>query len=122
MQVAQDMGLKVEKRPLPVSEVRHIFWYICGFAFFYVGFTSCIIVFFCFKLMEGEFTEVAACGTAVILTAVKEIVFSDKVIKFAQYPDDVGPVTRQLYETICGIQTGDLPDKYGWMTEVSLDK
>ncbi len=72
--------------------------------------------------MEGEFAEVAACGTAVILTAVKGLVFSDKIIEFGQYPGDVGPVTRQLYETIRGIQTGDLPDKYGWMTEISLDK
>ncbi len=63
----------------------------------------------------------AACGTAVILTAVKGIAFGDKVIEFGQHPDGVGPITRQLYETIRGIQTGDLPDKHGWMTEVSLD-
>ncbi len=27
MQVAQDMGLKVEKRPLPVSEVPQYMWF-----------------------------------------------------------------------------------------------
>ncbi len=73
--------------------------------------------------MEGEFSEVAACGTAVILTAVKGLAFGngDKIIEFRQHPDGVGPVTHQLYRTIRGIQTGDLPDKYGWMTEISLD-
>ncbi len=72
--------------------------------------------------MEGEYDEVAACGTAVILTAVKGLVFSDKVIEFGHYGDNVGPVTCELYDTIRGIQTGDLPDKYGWMTEVPLDE
>ncbi len=71
--------------------------------------------------MEGEFSEVAACGTAVILTAVKGLAFDNgnKIIEFGQHPDGVGPVTRELYERIRGIQKGDLPDKHGWMTGIT---
>jgi len=27
---------------------------------------------------------------------------------------NIGPVTQKLYDTITGIQTGKLEDKYGW--------
>jgi branched-chain amino acid aminotransferase len=31
---------------------------------------------------------------------------------------EVGPVTTRLYDALDGIQTGRLPDSYGWTTIV----
>jgi branched-chain amino acid aminotransferase len=31
---------------------------------------------------------------------------------------EVGPVTRQLRAALVAIQTGDAPDKHGWLTKV----
>lgn len=48
MQLAEDQGMKVERRPVPMSEV-------------------------------GTFAEVAACGTAVVITPIKQILNGDEV-------------------------------------------
>jgi branched-chain amino acid aminotransferase len=63
------------------------------------------------------FAEVAACGTAVVVTPVCEIVRGDKTIRIGS-PDGCGPVLQKLYDTVQGIQYGLLPDTHGWCVEV----
>ncbi len=60
-----------------------------------------------------EFAEVAACGTAVVITPVYRIVLSDRVIEVGPR-DGVGPMLQKLYDQVRGIQVGDLPDRYDW--------
>ena len=31
---------------------------------------------------------------------------------------EIGPITRKLYDTLTGIQYGDLPDEFGWIVRV----
>ena len=64
-----------------------------------------------------EFTEVAACGTAVVVTPVWEITRGSEVIKISE-PDAVGPHLQKLFDTVQGIQYGVLPDVHGWCHEV----
>ena len=64
-----------------------------------------------------EFTEVAACGTAVVVTPVWEITRGSEVIKISGQ-DEVGPHLQQLFDTVQGIQYGLLPDTHGWCHEV----
>ena len=64
-----------------------------------------------------EFAEVAACGTAVVVTPVWEITRGSEVIKISD-PDAVGPHLQKLYDTVQGIQYGRLPDTHGWCHEV----
>ena len=66
-----------------------------------------------------EFAEVAACGTAVVVTPVWEITRGDEVIKISD-PDTVGPHLQKLFDTVQGIQYGRLPDTHGWCHEVKL--
>ena len=66
-----------------------------------------------------EFAEVAACGTAVVVTPVWEITRGNEVIKISE-PDGVGPHLQKLFDTVQGIQYGDLPDTHGWCHEVRL--
>ena len=64
-----------------------------------------------------EFAEVAACGTAVVVTPVWEITRGSEVIKISD-PDAVGPHLQKLYDTVQGIQYGRLPVTHGWCHEV----
>ena len=88
MQCAEDLGWKVERRPIPYTEIK-------------------------------EFAEVAACGTAVVVTPVWEITRGDDVIVISD-KDAVGEHLQKLYETVQGIQYGVLEDVHGWCHEVSL--
>ncbi len=63
------------------------------------------------------FAEVGACGTAVVVTPVSEIVRGDKTIKIPT-GDSCGPVLQKLYETVQGIQYGELPDTHNWCMEL----
>lgn len=76
------------------------------------------------------FDEVAACGTAVVVTPVGSITMlgnvedsddedSDSVKKFV-FGDssEVGPVTRKLYDRVRAIQYGEAEDKYDWNFKV----
>jgi branched-chain amino acid aminotransferase len=66
-----------------------------------------------------EFSEVAACGTAVVVTPVWEITRGDDVIRISD-ENTVGPHLQKLYDTVQGIQYGVLEDKHGWCREVKL--
>jgi len=62
-----------------------------------------------------EFAEVAACGTAVIITPVGHLYDGDKVYT---YSAEIGPTLKRLYDGITGIQYGELPDRHNWMYEL----
>jgi branched-chain amino acid aminotransferase len=84
-QIAKDMGMKVEIRPVPVEEL-------------------------------DTFDEVGACGTAAVISPVRSIVdeSTGKTYQFCKN-DEPGAISRKLYEKLTEIQTGDLPDPYGWI-------
>jgi len=65
----------------------------------------------------SEFAEVAACGTAVVITPVCQIERAGKVYKTGP-ETGCGPVLEKLYRTVQGIQYGELPDTHGWNVDV----
>lgn len=88
--IAADMGMKVEKRDVPVEEL-------------------------------AEFDEVNACGTAVVITPIcsiedKASLESPDVLRTYTIPTgkECGKLSHRLYDTIRGIQNGEIEDKYGW--------
>jgi len=64
-----------------------------------------------------EFAEVAACGTAVVITPVCQIERAGKVYKTGP-ETGCGPVLEKLYKTVQGIQYGEMPDPHGWNVDV----
>jgi len=68
----------------------------------------------------GDFAEVAACGTAAVLSPVGRIYFDDAWHPIYEDGNTVGPVMQKLYDLLVGIQKGELPDPYGWTHEVSI--
>lgn len=80
--LAKDIGLKVEVRPVPITELP-------------------------------EFEEVAACGTAAVISPIGQIVDREtgKVYDFGK---EAGPISKKLYELFRGIQLGTEPDTHNW--------
>jgi len=64
-----------------------------------------------------EFKEAGACGTAAVITPIGGIDYNDKLHVFYS-ETEVGSVTKKLYETLCGIQVGDIDAPEGWIYKV----
>jgi branched-chain amino acid aminotransferase len=64
-----------------------------------------------------EFKEAGACGTAAVITPIGGIQYKGKLHVFHS-ETEVGPVTKKLYEILCGIQFGDVDAPSGWIVEV----
>jgi branched-chain amino acid aminotransferase len=64
-----------------------------------------------------EFAETGACGTAAVITPIGGIMHNDKFTVFYS-EDEVGPVTRKLYDTLVGMQVGDIEAPKGWIYKV----
>ena len=63
----------------------------------------------------SDFAECGLCGTAAVISPVGKIVDHGKEICFPSGMDDMGPVTKKLYETLTGIQMGKLEAPEGWV-------
>lgn len=91
IQVAMDLGYTIERRPVPVEEL-------------------------------DTFDEVGECGTAVVITPVSRIddkpsILGEECTKVYNYKA-CGPVSRKLYDTLTGIQYGEIEDRHGWCLEL----
>lgn len=86
VQVADDLGMTVEERPVTWDEVK-----------------------------QGAFVECGLCGTAALVSPVGEIHESDRIVSFPAGHDEIGPVMGRLRETLKGIQDGEVEDRHGWV-------
>jgi branched-chain amino acid aminotransferase len=67
----------------------------------------------------AEFSEVGACGTAVVITPVYSILHGERLYTFGR-EHEAGPTLTRLYNEIKGIQYGELPDRHGWLYSVDV--
>lgn len=88
LDVAKSLGMKTERRQVPVEEL-------------------------------AEFSETGACGTAAVISPIRKI-FDPENNKVYEYCRDgnPGPLTLKLYNKLTGIQYGDVPDEFGWISFV----
>lgn len=61
---------------------------------------------------RNELDEVFASGTAAVISPVGEMLWKENRIIING--GEIGPLAQSLYDTITGIQSGRLPDPYGW--------
>ena len=66
----------------------------------------------------GDFAECGLCGTAAVISPVGKIVDHGKEICLPSGMDEMGPVTKKLYETLTGIQMGRIEAPKGWIYTV----
>ena len=65
-----------------------------------------------------EFVECGLCGTAAVISPVGKIVDHGKEICLPSGMDEMGPVTKKLYDTLTGIQMGRIEAPEGWLHEI----
>ena len=65
-----------------------------------------------------DFAECGLCGTAAVISPVGKIVNKDQEIVFPSGMEEMGPITKKLYETLTGIQMGRIEAPEGWIVEV----
>ncbi|MDN4753212.1 branched-chain amino acid aminotransferase [Porphyromonadaceae bacterium W3.11] len=84
-QIAEDLGMTVERRHVPVEEL-------------------------------AEFEEAGACGTAAVISPIARIDDLDENKSYVYSENgEAGPKSTKLYETLRGIQYGELEDKHNWV-------
>ncbi len=89
-ELAEFLGYKTERRPVEFAEL-------------------------------SSFEEVGACGTAAIISPIGEIKDLDTGETLLYCKDGKpGPVSTKLYETLVGIQFGDVEDAFDWVTILDI--
>lgn len=62
-----------------------------------------------------DFAECGLCGTAAVISPVGKIVDHGKEIFLPSGMQEMGPVTKKLYDTLTGIQMGRIEAPEGWI-------
>ena len=88
LQVARDMGLKVEERRITAQEWQD-------------------------DVESGAMTEAFAAGTAAVITPVGKVLGND--VDFQVNNNEAGEITMALRERLTGIQRGSVEDTHGWL-------
>ena len=65
-----------------------------------------------------DFAECGLCGTAAVISPVGKINDHGKEICFPSGMDEMGPITKKLYDTLTGIQMGRIEAPEGWIKEI----
>jgi len=86
IELAESIGMKVEKRKVSIDELP-------------------------------EFDEAGACGTAAVISPIGKI-FDPETNRVIDYCKDgkPGEMQMKLYDMLTGIQKGDIPDTFDWIT------
>ncbi len=86
--LGRDMGLKIEERLVSIDEV--------------IG-----------GITTGSVTEIFGAGTAAAISPVGNLRYKDH--DYVVGKREVGPISRKMYDTLLGIQYGDLEDRFNWI-------
>ncbi|WP_059102939.1 branched-chain amino acid aminotransferase [Shouchella shacheensis] len=66
---------------------------------------------------SGTLEEVFGTGTAAVISPVGVLQWEEK--EYVINNRETGTLASRLYETVTGIQTGELPDPYGWTQTIA---
>ena len=68
----------------------------------------------------ADMAECGLCGTAAVISPVGKINDHGKEICFPSGMEEMGPVTKKLYDTLTGIQMGRIEAPEGWVHEIKI--
>lgn len=91
IELLKDKGYKVSERKVSINEIFR-------------------------AARNGKLEEAFGTGTAAVISPVGELLWEGETIIINE--GNIGPVSRLVYDTITGIQSGDVEDTYGWVTKV----
>lgn len=66
-----------------------------------------------------DFAECGLCGTAAVISPVGKIVDHGREICFPAGMTEMGPVTKKLYDTLRGMQMGEIEAPAGWIEVIA---
>jgi branched-chain amino acid aminotransferase len=64
----------------------------------------------------GKLDEAFGTGTAAVISPIGELNWNGNIIEINQ--GQIGELSKRIYDTITGIQSGELEDSFAWTTEV----
>ena len=67
-------------------------------------------------MLDGTLEEAWGCGTAAVISPIGELCYKDH--KYTVNNNEIGELSQHLYDTVTGIQWGEIEDKFGWTVEV----
>ena len=67
----------------------------------------------------SEFSECGLCGTAAVISPVGKIVDHGKEVCFPSGMEEMGPISKKLYDTLTGIQSGKIEAPEGWIKVIA---
>ena len=65
---------------------------------------------------RGKLDEAFGTGTAAVISPIGELNWNNRIISINN--GQTGELSQRIYDTITGIQSGELEDKFGWTVEV----
>jgi len=68
----------------------------------------------------ADMAECGLCGTAAVISPVGKINDHGREICFPSGMEEMGPVTKKLYDTLTGIQMGRIEAPEGWVHEIKI--
>ena len=88
LELAPTIGYEVEERPIDINDLMA-------------------------DIKAGRVTEAFGSGTAAVISPVGRLCYKSETLQLSG--GDAGAVTRMLYDSLTGIQTGRLEDPFGWI-------
>ena len=67
-------------------------------------------------MTDGTLEEAWGCGTAAVISPIGELCYKEH--KYTVNNNEIGELSQHLYDTVTGIQWGEIEDKFGWTVEV----
>lgn len=90
IELLKDAGYKVTERKLSIDEVFE-------------------------AAQNGKLDEAFGTGTAAVISPIGQLEWKDKKIIINN--NQIGKIAQKVYDTITGIQSGKIEDKYGWIVK-----
>lgn len=72
------------------------------------------------SMENGTLEEAWGCGTAAVVSPIGELEYNNK--RYTVNGGKIGEITHYLYDTLTGIQWGDIPDHMNWTVPVPKNK
>ena len=91
LEICKSWGLKVSERRISIQEVADAY-------------------------DSGHLKEIFGTGTAAVISPVGHLKWGDKVMEIND--NKIGEISQRLYDTLTGIQLGELEDKFEWVYPV----
>ena len=68
------------------------------------------------SMTDGTLEEAWGCGTAAVISPIGELCYKEH--KYIVNNNEIGELSQHLYDTVTGIQWGEIEDKFGWTVQV----